>query len=508
MYIPEDGQWRQEEAHVVYIPQERHRDPDVVQAKQNEIENWVKMEAIDIVDDKNQKVISTRWVVTEKEFPDGTTKPKARLVIRGFEEEEEVQADAPTTAKTTLRTVLAIVANKNWSIKSIDIKAAFLQGRPIERDIYVVPPVEAKLTGKLWRLRKTAYGLIDAARNWYLSVKETLVKLNCKQSHLDKAVFRWYCGKSLEGIIVLHVDDFLVSGTERFYNNVLRIICEKFKVGSQNEGKFKYVGLNITKATNGIEVSQDQYVEEIQEVVIEKDERASNEKLSSTELRYLRGIIGQVQWVGSQTRPDLSYDALDLSVERNKATLATLKRAQKVVKKLKSSPSSIKIKDVGHNIKLQVFPDAGFCNLSDGVSSTQGFVIVITGSTDSTLVDWGSRKIKRKVSSTLEAEALSLKESINNAIYVGCLISEFLYNDFTRNLIPIEVFTENKPLEQNIRSTMQVQERRLRVDIGEIQRLLEDKEIVDITWVPTKDTIADCLTKRDIIANKLFMLMS
>jgi len=29
------------------------------------------MEAVDVVDDNDQKVISTRWVLTEKEYPDG-----------------------------------------------------------------------------------------------------------------------------------------------------------------------------------------------------------------------------------------------------------------------------------------------------------------------------------------------------------------------------------------------------------------------------------------------------
>jgi len=80
-------------------------------------------------------------------------------MIRGFEEDENIQVDAPTAAKVTLRTVLAIVANEDWILKTIDIKAAFLQGRPIERSVYLIPPGEAELTGKLWRHCKT-YGLV------------------------------------------------------------------------------------------------------------------------------------------------------------------------------------------------------------------------------------------------------------------------------------------------------------------------------------------------------------
>jgi len=117
--------WQQqdEEVNVVIIPKERYNDPDVIEAKQAEIENWKKMEAVDVVDDNDQKV---------------------RLVIRWFEEDEEIQVDAPTAAKVTLRTVLAIAANEDWILKTIDFKSAFLQGRPIERSVYLIPPGEAE----------------------------------------------------------------------------------------------------------------------------------------------------------------------------------------------------------------------------------------------------------------------------------------------------------------------------------------------------------------------------
>ena len=110
--------------------------------------------------------MSTRWVIIEKENSEGEMVPKAKFVMRGFEEAEDiVQSDAPTAAKSSLRLALAITANEDWkNFETLDIKAAFLQGRKIEREIYLKPPEELKLEGKLWKLRKTAYGLIDAAR--------------------------------------------------------------------------------------------------------------------------------------------------------------------------------------------------------------------------------------------------------------------------------------------------------------------------------------------------------
>jgi hypothetical protein len=47
---------------------------------------------------------------------------------------------------------------------SADIKSAFLQGKSLERDVFVIPPVEAKQKGNLWLLQKAAYGLLDGSR--------------------------------------------------------------------------------------------------------------------------------------------------------------------------------------------------------------------------------------------------------------------------------------------------------------------------------------------------------
>ena len=224
--------------------------------------------------------------------------------------------------------------------------------------------------------------------------------------------------------------------------------------------------------------------------------------LETEELRQLRGFAGKILWLSSQTRPDLSFNSLELSVERNRATIQTLKRANKVARKVFQKKSELFFRSVGHKYKLIVYSDAGFCNLPDGVSSTEGYIILLSGENGSCLLDWASLKIKRKVSSTIEAEVLALKDALNNAIYIGSLISEFEFGDFSVNRVPIDAYIDNKPAEQNIRSTKQVKEKRLRVDICEIQRLLEQKEVNDVLWVSSENQLADGLTKRDVLEIK------
>ena len=82
-------------------------------------------------------------------------------------------------------------SSMKWSINSIDIKAAFLQGKSIDRELFLKPPKEADSKGSLWKLKKAVYGLSDASRFWYLRVVDELTKLRANISTFGKALFMW-----------------------------------------------------------------------------------------------------------------------------------------------------------------------------------------------------------------------------------------------------------------------------------------------------------------------------
>ena len=50
--------------------------------------------------------------------------------------------------QSQFRLVVSIRATNMWAIHSVDVKSAFLQGKEINRDVYVKPPQEAE-TDKL-----------------------------------------------------------------------------------------------------------------------------------------------------------------------------------------------------------------------------------------------------------------------------------------------------------------------------------------------------------------------
>ena len=57
----------------VFIPTEHHSDPEVLEAKQKELENWTNFGVYNEIDDQVQRTISTKWAVSERELSDGLT---------------------------------------------------------------------------------------------------------------------------------------------------------------------------------------------------------------------------------------------------------------------------------------------------------------------------------------------------------------------------------------------------------------------------------------------------
>lgn len=60
------------------------------------------------------------------------------------------------------------------------------------------PSKEAE-TDKLWKLKKSVYGLKDAAKAWYFSLKKILEKLGVVCSQLEPSIFTWKKKQKLNG---------------------------------------------------------------------------------------------------------------------------------------------------------------------------------------------------------------------------------------------------------------------------------------------------------------------
>ena len=151
-------------------------------------------------------------MVTKKEKHDGQKlQYKARLVARGFQECLKPQSDSPTAAKESVKLLMAVAANNGFKLASLDIRAAFLQSKTLDRDVFIKPPEDIKKPGVIWRLLKPLYRLDDVSRKFWLRVKEILVTMGFKVMDGDEAFYFLHKDGRLQGAVLTHVDDFNLS---------------------------------------------------------------------------------------------------------------------------------------------------------------------------------------------------------------------------------------------------------------------------------------------------------
>ena len=274
-------------------------------------------------------------MITEK-IVEGVEITKAGLVACGFEEIDSncIRKDSPTCGKENLRIIFLFIGTNDWKINTMDIRAAFLQGNPIDRDVYLKQPKEAH-TKKLWTLNITVYGLGDTRRAWYLCIKDELLKIGGMKSKFDNAIFYWHLNDKLQGVLSLHVDDFCWAGTEWFRQKVIDHIQKRFLISKEETETFKYLGLKITQNKDEIQIHQKGYIGEIQKIKVD-DPCQKDRKLAPRETQQLRRVAGQLNWVSMQTRPDMAYAASIVSGSIKDATVRDIITANKFMKMLQS----------------------------------------------------------------------------------------------------------------------------------------------------------------------------
>ena len=302
------------ESYVVFIPRKDWTKPFVIEAKQKELENFQRYGAYKTITDEGQPRLTSGWVITEKLYGD-VVGCKARLVVHGNQEEYDVRSDSPTVTKQTLRLVFALAAQYGWEVITSDVTSAFLQSDKLDREIYVLPPADVRTPGTLWMLIKPMYGLDDAGLKWYKTIESKLRRLGCLRLHTDLAVFYYMKEDKLRGITAWHVDDMITTGDEVFYNDVIKPLMEEVKFGSSSEGEFRCLGWNIRHVDGAILVSQTDYITgKVDYLDIDKGERKNDETLNEEESATVRESIGKLRWLADQTRPDIAYELLELSI--------------------------------------------------------------------------------------------------------------------------------------------------------------------------------------------------
>ena len=156
----------------------------------------------------------------------------------------------------------------------------------------------------------------------------------------EDALFYHKQNDMLVGMMATHVDDFLNAGNAIFNQNVINVINNKFEFGREVETDFRYVGINIIKEDGYIIIDQSHCISYMEEVNISS--MSHGDLLSEKEKKCYRGIVGAINWVSLISRPDISFEVVDLSTKFQNPTIGDLVLANKAVRKIKNQ--NIKLK--------------------------------------------------------------------------------------------------------------------------------------------------------------------
>ena len=265
---------------------------DFKPAKKKELDSWLDLGVYEPVSDCGQKTIDTRWVLTLKKLADGSEVPKARLVARGFLEKNIAKHDkeSPVVTREVIRIFLSIAEFFNWEIVILDVKTAFLQSDKLNRDVFIRPPLESEQQNVLWRLKKPVYGLKDASKHWFSKVLQVFSDYGLKQCETEPSLFTMKTDSSeLEGLVLSHVDDFLITGTHQFRNSFVSSLKRTFTIGSESRLPLMFTGLAIKKEADGtISVSQEKFVENLFQMDFEP---GTHDVLSEREVEAFRSLV-------------------------------------------------------------------------------------------------------------------------------------------------------------------------------------------------------------------------
>ena len=349
---------------------------------------------------------------------------------------------------------------------------------------------------------------MDAGRKWYIRVQSEFTLLGARQAPCDQAVYIWEDPVTHKtcGILVAHVDDFLYGGSVYFYENILPAIRDRFIIGSEEAQNMKYLGLHISQSEHYLKLSNGLYAESLKEITID-DTIDKSRPLTGEEFSSLRTVSGQINWIATQTRPDVAFDNCVIANCTKSATVSDLNKVNKAVRKVRGQDISLLFPTEFELDSCQIvgFCDASLANLPDRASQGGFLIFLVDGKGLNCLVAWQSKRIKRVVNSSLAAECLEAVETAENCIYLQSTLEELLCRP--KNSLKISVISDNKSLVNAVHTSTSVESKRLQIDISILREMIQVGHINQFRWIETKYQVANSLTKAGASVDYLLAIL-
>ena len=450
---------------------------------------------------------------------------KSRLVIPGHLDPQlgSFRSDSPTVSLQGVRLAKTLAQHRKWQCESFDVTTAFLSGEATTRKIHVKAPEgglpavaeePAIAAGELLQVLKSAYGLTEAPRLWYLKAVKDLESTALKELPIARSTFVAADKGVSWAILCLHLDDGLLLGNPKDprYVKLRDQINKRFRIKEWKKIPMTFLGVGMKFGPRpGVYDDMTSYVKDIR--LPEVDVKDMGEKLSERQTTAYRQLTMRLRWPAQQTMPHLLYEVSSLAQKVTKASQADYKEALKLHSKFVSEADDGRA--TLHYPILESEPlyvvtyfDASLGKEEGGRSQLGAIHFVATkgvtvGPRKAACVDFTTSKSTRVVRSSMAAESCSLSLAIDRHLYLRLLLDMLARGIFEvtpnwRKEMQIDggVVTDAKSLFDHMHTTGQIPtERQTMLDLLVAKDLLE-QGTYKLYWVPTNRQHADGLTKK------------
>ena len=362
----------------------------------------------------------------------------------------------------TMRCLLRFAGLMRFNVAVIDVKQAFLLAPLLSNGIPVVvktPAIFRKhgiCKERFWVVRHALYGLVQAPRSWSVHRDNVLSGMEIQlsdgqmasvvQLDSDPNVWAVRSEKGVQAWIAIYVDDLMVVGDTPALECVPSALMKEWKCTPPQklyDGPVAFNGYELALTPAGIVVHQGRYTQELLtrypgenhhqtpgEGAWPDSLEGENEHPDYVKrVRAAQQIAGELLWMSTHTRPDISYHVSVVGSLTAIAPSLAYEKGLRIIAYLRWKPDlGLVYGPPGHDPEDEGGQAASIFACSDASyapASSRSHGAYITSWAGS-VVNWSSRRQSYMTLSTAEAELGSLCDSGQAVQSILPLVQELL----------------------------------------------------------------------------------
>jgi hypothetical protein len=439
---------------------------EFISCQQAEINGLRKFDVMDIHHistlPPKAKLLSSIWSYRRKRLPNGILlKHKSRICVNGKEQSfgrDYWETYAPVASWAAIRLMLILSTLLNLKTRQVDYTQAFPQAvledpvfMRVPQGWYVDSTCQLQQHSDPWyndtnhylRLKQNLYGCKQAARNWFIHLTNGLLNLGFQQSKTDSCLFiRNDC------ILVVYVDDCLIiSKDDTTIDTLIKTLSKSFLL--QDEGDVSaFLGVQINRDTQSksIELTQpaliNQVIKDVGITTFSKGKDTPVDSILHADLEghdridswNYRSIIGKLNYIANNTRPDISMAVHQCTRYCSNPKALHELAVKRIIRYLLATQDKGFILRPSPTMALDMFIDADFAGrwhkeyseLRDSVLSRTGFVITYCNCP----ITWCSKLQTEITLSATESEYIALSSATRELLPLRRILTDISTHSF------------------------------------------------------------------------------